>query len=196
MSFVAVAVARPVHGLFTYRQPEGVSLESGHVVQVPFGRQKVTGYVIEQQDTCALKNIKTVARLLDPVPAFDATQLRFFQWISEYYLSGLGEVISTALPSGYKAKIRRVYMPTDAGIEALASEDLPADVPFAIALREVVAKPGRTRGGIERLLHQELDTETTRRALEQLVDVDVVSFDKTGTLTEGHPSVVHFAIFL
>ena len=33
------------------------------------------------------------------------------------------------------------------------------------------------------------------RALEQLVDVDVVIFDKTGTLTEGHPSVVHFAIF-
>ena len=33
------------------------------------------------------------------------------------------------------------------------------------------------------------------RALEQLVDVDVVVFDKTGTLTEGHPSVVKFAIF-
>ena len=32
------------------------------------------------------------------------------------------------------------------------------------------------------------------RALEQLLDVDVVIFDKTGTLTEGHPSVVHFAI--
>ena len=29
------------------------------------------------------------------------------------------------------------------------------------------------------------------RALEQLVDVDVVVFDKTGTLTQGHPSVVH-----
>lgn len=29
------------------------------------------------------------------------------------------------------------------------------------------------------------------RALEQLVDIDVVVFDKTGTLTQGHPSVVH-----
>lgn len=29
------------------------------------------------------------------------------------------------------------------------------------------------------------------RALEQLVDVDVVVFDKTGTLTQGHPTVVH-----
>ena len=28
-----------------------------------------------------------------------------------------------------------------------------------------------------------------------MVDVDVVIFDKTGTLTEGHPSVVHFAVF-
>ena len=33
------------------------------------------------------------------------------------------------------------------------------------------------------------------RALEQLVDVDVVVFDKTGTLTEGHPSVVHLAVY-
>ena len=33
------------------------------------------------------------------------------------------------------------------------------------------------------------------RALEQLVDVDVVIFDKTGTLTEGHPSIVHFDAF-
>lgn len=33
------------------------------------------------------------------------------------------------------------------------------------------------------------------RALEQLVDFDVVVFDKTGTLTEGHPSVVEFTIF-
>ncbi|GIS14297.1 MAG: hypothetical protein CM15mP116_08800 [Synechococcus sp.] len=46
-----------------------------------------------------------------------------------------------------------------------------------------------TRAGSQGLLIR------SGRALEQLVDVDVVIFDKTGTLTEGHPSVVHFAIF-
>ena len=42
-----------------------------------------------------------------------------------------------------------------------------------------------TRAGSQGLLIR------SGRALEQLVDVDVVIFDKTGTLTEGHPSVVH-----
>ena len=46
-----------------------------------------------------------------------------------------------------------------------------------------------TRAGSQGLLIR------SGRALEQLVEVDVVIFDKTGTLTEGHPSVVHFAIF-
>ena len=46
-----------------------------------------------------------------------------------------------------------------------------------------------TRAGSQGLLIR------SGRALEQLVDVDIVIFDKTGTLTEGHPSIVHFAIF-
>jgi len=46
-----------------------------------------------------------------------------------------------------------------------------------------------TRAGSQGLLIR------SGRALEQLVDVDVVIFDKTGTLTEGHPSIVHLAIF-
>ena len=46
-----------------------------------------------------------------------------------------------------------------------------------------------TRAGSQGLLIR------SGRALEQLVDVDVVVFDKTGTLTEGHPSVVKFTVF-
>jgi len=42
-----------------------------------------------------------------------------------------------------------------------------------------------TRAGAQGLLIR------SGRALEQLVDIDVVVFDKTGTLTQGHPSVVH-----
>ena len=45
-----------------------------------------------------------------------------------------------------------------------------------------------TRAGSQGLLIR------SGRALEQLVDIDVVVFDKTGTLTQGHPSVVHLDI--
>ena len=46
-----------------------------------------------------------------------------------------------------------------------------------------------TRAGSQGLLIR------SGRALEQLVDIDVVVFDKTGTLTEGHPSIVHLSVF-
>ena len=177
MSFVEVAVARPVRQLFTYREPDGVTLVLGHVVQVPFGRQKVTGYVISKQDSTHLKSVKSVTRLIDPLPAFDAHQLKFFDWISKYYLSGLGEVISTALPSRYKAKFRRVYIPTNEGIEALATEDLDAENASTMALREIIAKPARTRGGIERGLSTELEPKQVQRAIEALLQLDWISVE-------------------
>lgn len=162
-------MARPVRGLFTYEAPEALGLAKGHAVLVPFGRQQVTGYVIAVVQTTDVKRTKPVTRLLDPTPVFDDDQLRFFQWISAYYLSALGEVISTALPSNIKAKIRRVYIPTDEGIEALATGDLTATEPKAMALREVVATPGRTKGGLARRLNEELDTPQVGRALDALV---------------------------
>ena len=53
MSFVEVAVALPVHGSFTYAAPPEMALQLGHVVQVPFGRQKVTGYIVGHKDQTA-----------------------------------------------------------------------------------------------------------------------------------------------
>ena len=168
MSYVEVAVALPVHGSFTYAAPPQLDLKLGHVVQVPFGRQRVTGYVVGLTDKSEFARTKSVARLLDPEPVFDTTQLAFFRWISEYYLSGLGEVISTALPSQIKVKTRRVYVATDDGIEGLAQspED---DTARLLVLREVIARPGRTRTGIARSLHQEVEKEDVHRILESLV---------------------------
>ena len=178
MSFVEVAVARPVRGLFTYGVPAGLNLQMGHVVQVPFGRQQATGYVIRTAETTEVKRVKPVTRLIDSTPVFDAEQLRFFEWMSKYYLSGLGEVISTALPSRYKAKIRRIYVPTDAGIEALATGDLDPTKATALTLREVVAKTGRTRGGLQRLLREELEPQVVSRTLEQLARKGLISIEE------------------
>ena len=45
--YVQIAVSLPLDGLYTYSVPKGMSLEVGHAVLVPFGKQKVSGYVIE-----------------------------------------------------------------------------------------------------------------------------------------------------
>ena len=145
-----------------------MGLQLGHVVQVPFGRQKLTGYVIRQTDKSDFKNTKAVLRLLDPIPVFDSSQLPFFEWIARYYLAGLGEVISTALPSRMKARVRKVHIPTDEGIEALATGDLEPEDAATLVLREVIARPGRTRRGIERSLTDEAEPNEVGRALDHL----------------------------
>ena len=178
MSFAHVAVARPVRGLFTYSVPDGMTLQMGHPVLVPFGRQRITGYVIDVAETTDVKRTKPVHRLLDPTPVFDADQLRFFRWISAYYFAALGEVISTALPNRIKAKVRRVYIPTDEGIEALAVDDLDALSPQAMALREVIANPGRTRGSYARKLEGEVDGAALGRTLDALVRKQWVAIEE------------------
>lgn len=162
-------MALPVDGLFTYRAPADMGLCPGHAVLVPFGRRRVTGYIIEntaKTDVPANK-IKPVARLLDPEPVFDAGQLRFFRWVADYYLAGLGETIATALPARIKARSRTVFRPTDAGLDALAQETLAAG-PALQVLREVVSRPGRTAGGLARTLMDELEEDAVKRALDQL----------------------------
>ena len=146
-----------------------MTLEMGHAVLVPFGRQQLTGYVIETVLKTDVVRTKPVTRLLDPKPVFDGDQLAFFQWISRYYLASLGEVISTALPSRIKARIRRVYLPTEAGIETLATGDLDTSSDLILALREVIANPARTRGSLARKLDSELDSDRVTRALDALV---------------------------
>ena len=173
-----MAVARPVRKLFTYRAPQGVDLGVGHVVQVPFGRQQITGYVVATRTESALKTVKPITRLLDPIPAFDVSQLGFFRWIANYYLSGLGEVIATALPSRFKAKIRRVYIPTDDGIETLATGEVDAEDSRILVLREVIAKPGRTRGSVERSLASELTTPQVQRAIEKLIQLGWIALEE------------------
>ncbi|HCH66378.1 MAG: primosomal protein N' [Deltaproteobacteria bacterium] len=168
--FAEVAVAAPVDQPFTYRIPPGMSLVVGHAVLVPFGRRRVTGYVVgllDHTDVPAAR-MKDIARLLDPKPAIGPNQLALCRWASEYYLSGLGEVIATALPSSYRGGSRRVYLSSEAGVEAVAAGGMDDTLRMSV-LREVVARSGRTRTGIERGLRTEAEPQAISRALDALV---------------------------
>ena len=113
MTFAQVAVSLPVDGIYTYKIPSNLNLQIGHTVLVPFGKQKITGYIVGLIAETELTRLKFIDRLLDPIPAFEPSILPFFTWISNYYLAGLGEVISTALPKDYKIKSIQVLVPTE-----------------------------------------------------------------------------------
>ncbi len=158
------AVAVPVPGTFTYRSD--LDLRLGHAVLVPFGSRRITGYVLGPAQASPGQKLKPIDRLLDPEPAFNADQLRLYRWIAEYYRSGLGEVIQTALPTAMEAHTRSVHRPSNEGVEALAVGELDGD--DAELMREVIDRPGLTRRGLQRRLRELLEPAATLRALERL----------------------------
>ena len=126
---VEVAIGLPIPKAFHYRIPEKMkdSLQIGMRVLVPFKGRKVTGFTLDLLDHPP-KGIEgkllDVEDLLDEIPLIDAGMLRFYRWISDYYLYPLGEVIKTGLPPGLHLKSEPLLTLTGEGIRSLAQGEL------------------------------------------------------------------------
>ena len=95
---IVLPLAQP---LYTFAVAEGVTLCEGMAVVVPFGRSKIyTGIVWRLHDRRPdFKTVKTVSRVLYGTPLLDERQRRFWEWVADYYMCTLGEVMRVALPS-------------------------------------------------------------------------------------------------
>jgi len=122
-TFIEVAVPLPVTGTFTYSVPDGLADRAvvGARVLVPFGRRKVTGFVVAAGVTPAIDGVKDVVDVLDVAPVVDPPMIELTRWIADYYLASWGEVLRATLPPGINMESRRFLRATDAGREALAS---------------------------------------------------------------------------
>jgi primosomal protein N' (replication factor Y) len=126
---VEVAVGLPVFKTFHYHIPEKMSdsLQIGMRVLVPFKGRRVTGFsidLLEQPPKGVEEKIREVEDLLDEAPLIDLQMLRFYRWISDYYLYPLGEVIKTGLPPGLQLKSELILSLTPEGVESLSQGSL------------------------------------------------------------------------
>jgi len=153
------------------------SVTVGTVVLVPLGRTGETGYVVEcvSEPGFDPAKIKPISRILDPIPVFTARQLEFFEWIANYYLCPLGLVIHTAMPSQISARILRVLVAADAGIEALTDRSLDG-IPAQV-LREIISRPRLTKRGLVRRLSSELDRQEVEKAVDSLARRQFVDWE-------------------
>ena len=96
-------------------------------VLVPFKGRKVTGFAIDLLDQPPKgieEKLREVEDLLDEAPLIDPQMLRFYRWISDYYLYPLGEVIKTGLPPGLHLKSELILSLTQDGIESLDPKEV------------------------------------------------------------------------
>ncbi|MGE5321611.1 MAG: primosomal protein N' [Actinomycetota bacterium] len=117
-TFCDVALPVPLDMVFTYRIGEQPPIAGGRVL-VPFRNERLSGVVTALHDREPSMQAKTVLQVLDSEPVLEARLMELAQWISQYYLAPIGEVVRTMLPLGAEIKKARVYRITDTGHEAL-----------------------------------------------------------------------------
>src|SRR5690554_1660437 len=79
-------------------------VKTGVRVVVPFGRSKLqTGIIVRvHEDVPEGYQSKYVEAVLDEDPIITGRQFKLWNWISEYYMAPLGDVMNAALPSNFK----------------------------------------------------------------------------------------------
>ena len=100
--FADVLLPLPLPGYFTYRVPAELNskMQTGIRVVVPFGSRKVYSGLVRKvhQSPPQSFQAKYIASVLDEAPLVFEKQFELWEWIAEYYLSTVGEVMNVALP--------------------------------------------------------------------------------------------------
>lgn len=105
MRFVDVILPLPLEGMFTYAVPDSLADEvrKGVRLLVPLGKSKrYVAIAVDVHERKPAFAVKPILEVLDDQPMVTEKQLSLWKWISDYYLSPIGEVLNAALPSGLK----------------------------------------------------------------------------------------------
>ena len=102
---IVLPLAQPA---YTFAVGEGMEVRVGDAVAVQFGKSSVyTGSVWRLHDTPPRSGrAKPILKVLYDKPLLSELQMRFWEWIADYYICSVGEVMRVALPSAIKAKAR------------------------------------------------------------------------------------------
>jgi primosomal protein N' (replication factor Y) len=131
---------------FDYLVPDGLPLEVGCRVSVPFGRGNrgaVAYCVAVGFKSAGGRKLKAVERVLDRQPLLSPAMLRLTRWIADYYLCPWGQVLEAVVPAGVRQKagtrdVTLLSVAADAA-ERMASMKLTAKQ--AEAMRVLAASP-------------------------------------------------------
>ena len=123
---IVLPLAQPT---YSFAIADGLELQCGDAVAVQFGPRNIyTGIVWRLHNVAPnVKRIKTVSRKLYPQPLLDSQQQQLWEWLADYYMCTLGEVMRMALPSLIK--------PQGASAEEFAAEEFQPRTESFVALR-------------------------------------------------------------
>lgn len=143
---------------------------------VPLMRKKIEGIVLREHTEPIppewIAKIRPIEAIIDTTPIVSAEQLSLWQWMSDYYMCTLGEVMNAAMPAGllddtYAEKTTEyISLPLNADIEANKTSLRRA--PKQLQLYEIAVQMCAPTGRVERtnlLNNAQLNSGELLRAL-------------------------------
>lgn len=196
---IRVAFDAGVDAVYDYLVEESLwPIVRGQRLEVPFGRGNKPTIafcikIVEDSDTeqkAKAFRLKKVSKVIDKIPLFDESLLELAEWISQYYVCPLGQVLSAMIPAAVKkgAGVKKqafVYLPST-DIEKIKSE-LRSKKQLAIIdiLNDLKAFDGES--GIEKTVVLE-EADCTDAPLKRLIQADLVKI-KYRTVFHSPPAV-------
>ncbi len=196
-----IAVPCPLHRTFDYRLADcdlDRLIQPGMRVRVPFGRQKLIGFVIKEVKTSEVPDnkLKTITAVLDDNSLLPDSILDLLFWAARYYAHPLGDVLQTAIPvylrnnDDSQPVLTHVWR-TRAAINKI--EQIIDSLKRAPKQQQVYRLLSETQQGLDADALNTL-TENWRAPLKNLIEKDLIDTELKPTLlttttgtTPGHP---------
>ena len=101
--FADVYLGYPLEESFTYRVPDGMTVNPCSRVKVNFAGRNMIAFVHRVHDDKPRDfEVKEIAGVVDEEPIFDERLLDLARYTASSYVSSVGEALAMALPSGLK----------------------------------------------------------------------------------------------
>ena len=176
--YAEVILPLAVLGTFTYLVPEEMQcdISRGSRVYVPFGPRKLyTGIVADLHTNTPKFKVKPIASLLDGTSILRHPQLKFWQWIADYYLCTLGEVYRAAVPTGLKVESEtNLSLNKAIDLEEIGQTLTPAETEL---LNEVIVADHVRMSDLDR----ERSHATTARYVNRMLQKGIIVADEKAT---------------
>lgn len=130
--FVDVIVPLALPNLYTYRVPYELNevVMIGKRVVVQFGKGKLYSALIRAIHNTPPKQYtaKYIDSILDEQPIVTIQQFQFWDWISQYYMCTIGEVMVAALPGGLRLTSETKIVINPSHLKATITNDLKSEI--------------------------------------------------------------------
>ena len=121
--YADVILPLPIQGTFTYQLTieQSKLLGVGHRVAVSFGKRKIYTGVIKQihNQKPDFSKLKPIEFSYDKKALVTELQIEFWNWISKYYFTPIGDVLKAAIPSTFLLESDTIIIKKEIDNEAL-----------------------------------------------------------------------------